>query len=283
MWKQMKSFLLMNLGALFVAVNVTYFLSPNDLATGGVSGLSIVMSNVFPGLSLGLIMVILNILLFIVGFIFLGFRFGAKTIYAGFALSFMVWGLETYFPIQEALSEDILIQLIIGQIIAASGMAIVFHQGASTGGTDIIAMILNKYFSIEVGKGVLVSDIAIAISSVLVFGPAIGMYAFFGVILNGLVIDYALEQFEDNKEVVIISQESDEVRQYIVEKLGRGATIHQAKGAFNKEDREVITTVLTRKEYTLLKKSMTLIDEHAFITVHKMNEILGENFKRLAS
>lgn len=283
MWKQIKSFLLINLGALFVAANVTYFLSPNNLATGGVSGLSIVMNTVFPGFSLGLIMIILNILLFIVGFIFLGFQFGTKTIYASFALSFMVWGLETYFPIQEALSEDILIQLIIGQIIAASGMAVVFHQGASTGGTDIIAMILNKYFSVEVGKGVLISDIAIAISSVFVFGPAIGMYAFFGVILNGLVIDYVLEQFEDNKEVVIISEESDDVRSYIVEKLGRGATIHQAKGAFNREDKEVITTVLTRKEYTKLKKYMTAIDEHAFITVHKMNEILGENFKRLAS
>lgn len=282
MLKKLWSFLLMNVGALGVAVNVHFFLSPNDLATGGVSGLSIVLSKVFPDLSLGLIMLILNVLLFIVGFIFLGFQFGAKTIYASLALSFMVWGLEAFFPMQQALSDDLLIQLIIGQIIAASGMAIVFHQGASTGGTDIIAMILNKYFSIEVGKGVLFSDIAIATSSIFIFGPTIGMYAFFGVILNGLVIDYTLQQFDNNKEIVIISRESELVRHFIVHQLGRGATIHHAKGAFNQEDKEVITTILNRKDYTRLKRYMTDIDEKAFITVHSMNEILGQNFKRLA-
>ncbi|KHE71769.1 YitT family protein [Halobacillus sp. BBL2006] len=282
MLKKLWSFLLMNIGALAVAVNVHFFLSPNDLATGGVSGLSIVLNKVMPDLSLGLIMLILNIILFVVGIIFLGFQFGAKTIYASFALSFMVWGLETYFPMQEALSNDILIQLIIGQIIAASGMAIVFHQGASTGGTDIIAMILHKYFSVDVGKGVLFSDIAIAVSSIFIFGPAVGMYAFFGVILNGLVIDYTLQQFDNNKEIVIISQESEQVRNFIVHQLGRGATIHHAKGAFNQEDKEVITTILNRKDYTRLKKYMTNVDRQAFITVHSMNEILGENFKRLA-
>ncbi|MCA0971906.1 YitT family protein [Halobacillus litoralis] len=282
MLKKLWSFLLMNIGALGVAVNVHFFLSPNDLATGGVSGLSIVLAKVFPDMSLGLIMLILNVILFIVGFIFLGFQFGAKTIYASLALSFMVWGLEAFFPMEQALSDDLLIQLIIGQIIAASGMALVFHQGASTGGTDILAMILNKYFSIEVGKGVLFSDIAIATSSIFIFGPTVGMYAFFGVILNGLVIDYALQQFDNNKEIVIISRESDLVRHFIVNQLGRGATIHYAKGAFNQEDKEVITTILNRKDYTRLKKYMTDIDNNAFITVHSMNEILGQNFKRLA-
>ncbi|MFG6149797.1 YitT family protein [Halobacillus sp. B23F22_1] len=282
MTKKLFSFLLMNLGAFAVAVNVHFFLSPNDLATGGVSGLSIVLNQLFPEFTLGTIMILLNIVLFIVGFIFLGFQFGAKTIYASFALSFMVWGLETFFPMEQALSDDLLIQLIIGQIIAASGMALVFHQGASTGGTDIIAMILNKYFSVEVGKGVLFSDIAIATSSIFIFGPAVGMYAFFGVILNGLVIDYALQQFDNNKEVVIISRESEQVREFIVKNLGRGATIHFAKGAFNQEDKEVITTILNRRDYSKLKKYMLAVDEKAFITVHSMNEILGQNFKRLA-
>ncbi|MFG6118860.1 YitT family protein [Thalassobacillus sp. B23F22_16] len=282
MIKKLWSFTLMNIGAFFVAVNVHFFLSPNDLATGGVSGLSIVMNKVFPDLSLGLIMLILNILLFIVGIIFLGFQFGAKTIYASLALSFMVWGLEVVYPMGAPLSNDILIQLIIGQIIAATGMAIVFHQGASTGGTDILAMIMNKYFSVEVGKGVLMADIAIAASSVFLFGPAIGMYAFFGVILNGLVIDYALQQFDHKNEIVIISRESKQVREFIVRQLGKGATIHTARGAFNYEDKEVITTILGRKDFARLKKYISSIDERAFVTVHSMNEILGENFKRLA-
>lgn len=275
-------FLWMNLGAFFVAINVHFFLSPNSLATGGVSGMSIVLNTLFPGMSIGMFMILVNIVLFAVGIAFLGFQFGAKTVYTSFALSGYVWLLEWTAPLSGPLSEDILIQLIIGQCIAAIGMAIVFNQKASTGGTDIIAMIINKYFRIEIGRAVLFSDLAVALSSVLLFGPQIGMYAFFGVILNGLMIDYTLHQFNANKEVVIISRESDLIRAFIVRELGCGATIHTAKGAFNYEQKEVITTILGRKDLSRLKNYVGRQDEKAFITVHNMNEILGQNFKRLA-
>jgi len=275
-------FMWMNIGALFVAINVHFFLSPNSLATGGVSGMSIVLNSLLPGVSLGMFMIIVNIILFAIGVAFLGFQFGTKTVYTSFALSGYVWLLEWLAPLSGPLSDDILIQLIIGQCIAAIGMAIVFNQRASTGGTDIIAMILNKYFRIEIGRAVLFSDLAVALSSVLLFGPQIGMYAFFGVILNGLMIDYTLQQFNANKEVVIISQKSDLIRTFIVRELGCGATIHTAKGAFNYEQKEVITTILGRKDLTRLKNYVGSNDDKAFITVHTMNEILGQNFKRMA-
>ncbi|WP_409253124.1 YitT family protein [Bacillus sp. SCS-153A] len=281
MRKKLISFFLMNLGAFFVAVNVHFFLSPNNLATGGVSGLSILLNSIMPGMSIGMFMILINIVLFIIGIIFLGFSFGAKTVYASFALSGYVWLLEATAPLKAPLSDDILIQLIIGQCIAATGMALVFNQKASTGGTDIIAMILNKYFNIEIGRAVLFSDLAIALSSTFVFGTQVGMYAFFGVILNGLVIDYTLQQFNTNKEVVIISKQSDEIRTYIVKELGKGATIHTAKGAFTSDSKEVITTILGRKDFSKLKSFITEVDKTAFITVHNMNEILGQNFKRL--
>ncbi|GLB59882.1 YitT family protein [Cytobacillus sp. NCCP-133] len=275
------SFLLINLGAFLVSINVHFFLSPNNLATGGVSGLSIIMNDLFPGLSIGIFMILVNIVLFLVGFIFLGSGFGAKTIYASFALSFYVWVLEKFAPMNQPLSDDILIQLIIGQCIAATGMAIVFNQQASTGGTDIIAMIFNKYLNIEVGRGVLLADLSIALSSAILFGPQVGMYAFFGVIINGFVIDYALQQFNSNKEIVIISRYSDEIKTYIVHELGKGATIHTATGAFTSDQKEVITTILGRKDFTRLKGYITQVDSKAFITVHTMSEILGQNFKRL--
>ncbi|RDI41888.1 YitT family protein [Falsibacillus pallidus] len=282
MKKKLLTFININLGVLLVAINVHFFLSPNHLATGGVSGLSIVLNHLMPSISIGVFMIIANVALFIIGIIFLGFSFGTKTIYASFALSGMVWGLEQVAPLSHPLSDDILIQLIIGQCIAASGMAIVFNQRASTGGTDILAMILNKYFSIEIGKAVLFSDLLIALSSTFIFGPKVGMYAFFGVILNGLVIDYMLQKFNTNKEVVIISRYSNEIRSYIVQELGKGATIHTAKGAYNFEEKEVITTILGRKEFSKLKHYIISVDHKAFITVHNMNEILGQNFKRLA-
>lgn len=278
----LKTYFILNLGALFTAINVHFFLSPNSLATGGVSGLSIILNTLVPGLSIGTFMILVNIVLFIIGFIFIGFKFGVKTIYTSFALSFIVWFLEWAFPMSGPISDDLLIQLIIGQSISAVGIGIVFSKGASTGGTDIIAMILNKFFSIEMGKAVLLSDLAIALSSIFVFGPEIGLYAFFGVILNGLVIDYTLKQVNENKEVVIISIESEHIKRYIVNELKIGATIHTAKGAFTDNQKEVITTIITRKDFVKLKRFISEIDQHAFITVHDMNEILGQRYKRLA-
>ncbi|QHA90372.1 YitT family protein [Bacillus sp. N1-1] len=282
MLHHIKTYLLITLGALGVATHVHFFLSPNSLATGGVSGLSILMNHLVPNLSVGMFMIILNAVLLLVGILFLGPKFGVKTIYASFALSLAVWAFERFIPVTEPFSQDILIQLIIGQCIAAAGMGLVFHQKASTGGTDIIAMILNKFFSMEVGKAVLVSDISIALFSVVLFGPEIGMYAIFGVILNGLVIDYTLQSFEAKKEIVIISKESEEIRSFIVEVIGKGATIHTARGAFTSDEKEVITTILGRKDLLKLKKHVGTVDQKAFITVHSMKEILGQDFKSLA-
>ncbi|QFT87829.1 hypothetical protein FIU87_04105 [Bacillus sp. THAF10] len=281
--KLIKTLLFLHIGPLFVAIHVHFFLSPNSLATGGVSGLSIILNDVFSGVSIGMFMLLVNIALFIIGFLVLGFGFGAKTIYASFMLSVMVWALEKFFPVNAPLSEDILIQLIIGQCIAALGMALVFNERASTGGTDILALILNKYFSIDMGRGVLFSDIFIALSSILVFGAEVGMYAVFGVILNGLVIDYVLQQVNQMREVVIISSKSEQIRTYIVGQLGRGATLHYARGAFTSDEKEVITTILNKKDFSRLKKFIGTTDEQAFITVHNMKEILGQNFKQLVS
>ncbi|WP_223702632.1 YitT family protein [Sutcliffiella deserti] len=280
--KNLKTFLFLHIGPLFVAIHVHFFLSPNSLATGGVSGLSIILNDVVPNLSIGVWMLIVNLVLFVIGFLLLGFAFGAKTIYASVMLSVMVWLLEWLFPLSGPLSEDILIQLIIGQCIAALGIALVFNQRASTGGTDIIALILNKYLSIDMGRGVLLADILIALSSILVFGPEVGMYAVFGVILNGLVIDYTLQQVNEMREVVIISSESELIRSYIVGELKQGATIHFAKGAFTSDEKEVITTILNKKDFIRLKKYISATDKQAFITVHNMREILGQNYTQLA-
>ncbi|OIJ12893.1 hypothetical protein BKP35_10030 [Anaerobacillus arseniciselenatis] len=282
MRETIKSYMFLNLGALFVAINVHFFLSPNTLATGGVSGLAIILNSLIPGLTIGLFMIFVNIILFIVGFIFIGFKFGVKTIYASFALSFLVWFLEWLVPMSGPISDDLLIQLIIGQCISAVGIGLVFSKGASTGGTDIIAMILNKYFAIEMGKAVLLADIFIALSSIFLFGPEIGMYAFFGVMLNALVIDYTLKQVNEKKEVVIISAESDSIKKYIVKELEIGATIHDARGAFTDSQKEVITTIIGRKDLIKLKRYISEVDQQAFITVHDMNEILGQRYKRLA-
>lgn len=280
MKKSILNFLYLNIGVLLVSINIHFFLAPNHFAAGGLGGLTIVLHHFLPHLSIGPLMVILNIILFGVGFAFLGFQFGLKTIYASFASSFMVWIMDKVTPLATPLSHDKLIQLIIGLLIAALGLVIVFNQNASTGGMDLIGMILNKYFSIDIGKAVLMADGIIVILSIIAFGFESGLYALFGIIFRGVAIDYFVHQFRLTKEVVIISNQCDQIKQFIVTELGRGATVHEAKGAFTDDKKEVITIVVERQEFVHLKKFVNKIDNQAFITVHDTSEVLGNGFRR---
>lgn len=280
MLKKLKEIAIINLGLLFITINIHFFLVPNSLAAGGVSGSSILINKLVPDISIGLIMLRLNIVLFIIGFIVIGFSFGIKTILSSFALSGYVYLFERLFPISQPLGEDLLIQLFIGFSFAAFGIALVFSQQASTGGTDILAMIVNKYFSVNIGKAVLLCDLLIALSSVFVFGVEKGMYAVFGVCLNGLIIDYVLQQFKMRNEIVIISEQSEEIKKYIIQVLGKGATVHYAVGGYSNDKKEVLTTVLGNKEYFKLKKFILHLDQNCFITVHDAKEAYGVSLQK---
>ena len=279
--QKFKEYLLINIGLLLVALPIYYISIPHGLVTGGVSGLSIIINSLFPSISVGTSMIFLNIILFIIGFIFIGFKFGAKTIYASFALSGIVWLLERIHPLSGTLTDDILIELIIASLVCAIGLAIVFMQDASTGGTDIIAKILNKYFDIDMGKSMLYADILIAISSLFTFGIKMAMYGILGIILNGLLIDYVMQSLQSNKEIVIISSKSKEITNFIVNTLDRGATIYTAKGAFTNDEKKVIRTILNKKEYVKLKRYIQTLDKDAFVTVNNVKATFGEGFIRL--
>lgn len=271
----------LHVGIALVAINIHFFLAPNQFAAGGLGGLTIVMHHFFPNVSIGLLMLCFNVVLFGLGFMFLGFSFGLKTIYSSFMLSFMVWLFGEVVPMAEPLSEDKLIQLMVGVLIAALGLVIVMKEGASTGGMDLIGMIFNKYFSIDIGKAVLFSDMIIVLLSIVAFGVENGLYALFGIVLRGVVIDYLIQQFSLTKEVVIISYKCDLIKNFIIENLGRSATVHEAKGAFSNEQKEVITIVLKRSEFHSLKKYINEIDKRAFISVHNMSEVVGNGFKSI--
>ncbi|MCA1065652.1 YitT family protein [Rossellomorea aquimaris] len=275
MKKNIREFIIINVGLMLISINVHFFLVPNSLAAGGITGLSVLANALVPSLSIGLIMLCMNVILFIIGFIFVGFSFGTKTILSSLSLSGYVYLFGLFFPVAGPLGEDILIQLFIGFSIAAFGMALVFSQNASTGGTDILAMILNKHISLSIGKAVLLCDVMIAASSSFLFGYEKGMYAVFGVFLNGVIIDYVLQQFNGHKEIVIISEKSDEIRGFIIKILGKGTTVHYAKGGYSNNRKEVITTILSKKDFSALKKFIFHTDPSAFITVNDAKEVYG--------
>jgi uncharacterized membrane-anchored protein YitT (DUF2179 family) len=279
--KKMNGFLLINLGLLLTAAGIHFFKVPNKFATGGVSGLAIVIGHFFPTISTGPIMLVINIVLMILGFALIGKAFGSLTVYSSFALSGMVWLLDRLNPLTSPLTNDKLLELFFAIILPAVGAAIVFNQNASTGGTDIVAKVLNKLTSLDIGKALLLSDFAITIAAGAVYGVQIGMYSVLGLIMKGFLIDTVMEGFNSRKQIVIISSKPEQVRQYIVDNLHRGATIHIAYGAFHNEEKHVVTTVVNRRQAVALRQFIREIDSSAFITITNTSEIIGKGFRSI--
>lgn len=273
-----KNYLLISIGAILVAVGICFFLIPANLATGGITGLAMVIHSLFPALSIGEILLVLNIILFVVGFITIGKDFGAKTIYASFLLTGIIYLFDTFIVIKQPLVDDLFVNLIVGILIQGIGLGIVFNQDASTGGTDIIAKILNKFFHFEIGKGLLLADFVVVSLAAYSFGIELAIYAFLGIIMNGLIIDTAIAGFNLKVNVSIISKESDAIQKFIVEKLERGATIYAAKGAYTMRDKEIVTSVMDKKEFIKLKVFIKHIDPEAFVMISNVREVLGEGF-----
>lgn len=275
-----KNYFLITLGVILVATGICFFLIPANLATGGITGLAMILSALFPVISIGQVLLVLNIILFIVGFITIGKAFGAKTIYASFLLSGIIYVFDTFIKIEQPLVEDLFVNLIVGILIQGIGLGIVFNQDASTGGTDIIAKILNKFYNFEIGKGLLIADFVVVSLAAYSFGIELAIYAFLGIIMNGLIIDTAIEGFNLKVNVSIISKESDAIQKFIVEKLERGATIYTAKGAYTMRDKEIVTSVMDKKEFIRLKTYIKALDPDAFVMISNVREVLGEGFYR---
>ncbi|NLU53149.1 MAG: YitT family protein [Clostridiaceae bacterium] len=279
--KKVRKFLYINLGLLLVACGIHFYKIPNHFATGGVSGISIILEHYIEHLNVGALMLIINVAFLILGLALLGWDFTRNTVYSSLTLSGMVWLLDVIFPINNPLTNDTLLELFFAIGLPGIGSAIVFNLNASTGGTDIIAKILNKYTNLDIGKALLTSDILIATAAGLVFSVRIGMYSVLGLVLKGLIIDNVIEGFNLKKQVVIVSENPEPIKKYIIENIGRGATIHTAYGAWTNEEKHIITSVMGRKQAVELRNFIRKTDKNAFITITNTSEIIGKGFMTL--
>ena len=278
--EKFKEYAIITFGIILVALSVEYFYAPNNIAAGGVTGAAIVINAIIPSLSIGMLTLIFNVVLFIVAFVFVDGKFGVKTIYASLGLSIILWIIEKFFnPI--AITNDLIMATIFGTLISAVGMAFVFNENASTGGTDILAKILNKFFHLDIGKSLLVVDFIITFASILAFGINVGLYAMLSVILLGLVVDRLIEGFNVCKSVFIISKKNDEISKFIIYTLDRGCTFLKGMGAYTCQESDVLYAVISRNQFIKLKKFIKEIDPQAFITVGEVHEVLGEGFKNI--
>lgn len=274
-------FLILNAGLIFTAAGISFFKTPNHFAIGGTSGLAIILSGLFPKLNVSSFMMLINIALLVVGFIFLGKSFGAATVYASIALSLYTALFEKLVPLGAPMTGDTLLELIWAVILPAVGSALVFNIGASTGGMDIVAMILAKHTSLEIGKALLVSDFLITASTFFLFDVRTGLYCVLGLLMKTFLVDIVIDGINSRKHVTVISVKSDDIKFFILNKLHRGATLSTAEGAFSHRKEQVITTVLTRRQAVLLRNYIRSIDRHAFITIVNSSEIIGKGFREI--
>lgn len=279
--KVLKEYMMITIGVFLVAVSIEFFLAPNELAAGGVTGIAIIVNSYMPNLSVGLLVLIMNVILFIIAFIVIGNKFGAKTIYASLSLSGSIWIMDHFITSDMALTKDLMLAAIFGTFTSGIGMALVFNENASTGGTDILAKIMNKFVHMDIGKSLLAVDFIVTIGGAFTFGANKGMYALLAVIINGFIIDYAIDGFNICKQTIIITTHHEEIGRFIINVLDRSYTKLYGKGGYRDNEIDIIYTILTRREYITLKKYIMEVDDRAFIAVNDSHEVLGEGFKNL--
>ena len=274
-----REFMILNVGILPVIIGVYFFKFPNNFSVGGVSGLSVVLAPLLTGISPGTLVFTINMSLLVIGYLMLGKGFGIKTAYTSTVLSAGVWVLEKICPMDGPMTDEPLLELIFAVMLPAIGSAILFRIDASTGGTDIVAMIVRKYTHMEIGQCLLASDILITLSSFLVFGPKTGLLSILGLSGKAIAVDAVMENMNRNKYFTIITTHPKEICDYIVNELHRGATTYKGEGYYTHEDRTIVLTALYRRQASQLQKFARQTDPKAFILITNSSEIVGKGFR----
>lgn len=274
--KKIKEYALTTLGIVLTAIALEYFFFPNDIAAGGVSGIALVINGV-TGWNISIMVFILNIILFILAFVVLGKGFGGKSIYATVMLSVVMEIIERVFS-PGILTDNMFLASFFGSALLAMGSAIVFHQGASTGGTSILAAIISKFTSLGVGTSLLLNDSIICLLAINVFGIDKGLFGFFSLILIGLLIDKFIDGFNTCKQVFIITSKADMVVNFINKDINRGCTVLNGKGGYTYSEVNIVYTVLSNNQFITLKNFIKENNPEAFITVNDSKEVLGLGF-----
>ena len=271
--KAAKEYTLITLSTLLMAVGIYFFKFPNNFTFGGVTGLAVVVSQVMP-ISPSTVNFIVNLVLLLLGFLFLGKGFGVRTVYSSMLLSVALSGMEYLWPLDKPLTDDPLLELIFAIVLPGLGSAILFNIGASSGGTDVVAMILKKFTSVNIGNALLLSDLLITLSAFFIFDIKTFLFSMLGLFSKSLVI----ESINLCKYFNVVCSSPEPICDYIVHKLGRSATVCEAEGAFSHDKKYIIFTVLKRYQAVQLRQYIKQVEPGAFILISNTSEIIGKGF-----
>jgi len=271
-------FALLNLGSILTAVGSYFFKFPNHFSIGGITGLAVIISKYYQGLSTATISLILNMVLLVVGFLVIGRGFGIKTAYTTIMISGLVSLFEIIVPLDAPLTSQPFLELVFAVALPSVGAAILFNISASSGGTDIIAMIFAKYTTINISKGLMYSDILITLGS-FVFGVETGLMSLLGLVMKTLIIDNSIENINLHKYLTIITSKPDEVKAFITDRIKKGATLLEGEGAYTGEKRTLILTVTSPSQAVIIRRYVHKIDPNSFILITNTSEIIGKGFR----
>ncbi|ABV63827.1 MULTISPECIES: YitT family protein [Bacillus] len=274
LWIEAKNYLFILIGSAIVAIGFNTLLLPNQIAAGGVSGISTIMQSF--GFEAAYVQWGLNIPLFIAGFYLLGGTFGVKTLVGSIFLPLMVFVTRHIAPV----THEALLAAIFGGVVIGIGIGLVFLGNGSTGGTALAAKIINKYTGLTLGTCLAMMDGLIVLAAMTVFGIEEGLYAVIGVFISSKTIDVVQAGFSHSKMAMIITGHEDEVRQAVFDQIDRGVTKISAVGGYTDHDRPILMCVVGQSQFTKLKQVVKAIDASAFVIVMDAKEVLGEGFKR---
>lgn len=264
--------LILTIATIIIGAAVFFFLMPSHASVSSISGFAIVLTN-FTDLSVSSITMILNVVLLIIGFLTCGPEFGYKTVYTSILLPVVIGFFEHILPDYTSLTGDAALDVVCYIFTVSIGLAILFNRNASSGGLDIVAKILNKYFRIELGKALSVSGMCIALSSALAYDSKTVILSVLGTYLNGMVLDHFIFDQKLKRRVCIVSPFEEQIRNFILHELHSGASVYKVTGAYRMEEHDEIITIVDKNEFQKLMAYIDEVDPKAFVTVYKVSDM----------
>lgn len=270
--RSVKEFCVITAGVSIVAAAVYFFMLPSHVSVGSASALAMVLSNFIP-LRVSVITLIMNIGLLILGFLLIGPEFGIKTVYCAVLMPGVLWIFEMLFPGFQSLTQDSLLDVLCYILVVGVGLALLFSKNASSGGLDIVAMLMNKYLRMDLGQAMSLSGMLVALSSALCYDKKTVVLSVLGTYFGGLVVDHFIFGLNIKRRVCIISPKVEEITDYILHDLHSGCSLYDVIGAYDRTVRREINVIVDKEEYRALMDYMKKTDPNAFMTVYSVNKI----------
>ena len=275
----LREWLMITAGILIMTVGIYFFKFPNHFSTGGVTGIAIVLGHYIPSMTPATFVTAINVSLLILGFLVFGKSFGIRTVYASLLMSGVLQLLEIVYPMSAPMTGQPLVELLFAVGLPALGSAILFNLDASSGGTDIIAMILRKYTSLNIGIALLCTDTVITLSACVAFGMETGLFSVLGLIIKALFVDLVMDNLQVKKCFQIITSHPEPIEAFITGELHRGATQLHGEGVYTHEGKTVLMTVVSRQQAVKLRNYIREKDPGAFMIITSSTEIIGNGFR----